>query len=325
MPNRMFVAIATLGLIASTATAQKFELLTGVNAGNYPAQARSIPGDNGLGVYPDFYDGDRLAGTSDDGPPVVFLGSGTPLYAPNEFGSLSFKFRRGTLPFGGFFPLMGIEFLGGPRLDLDGDPNTPRDLTPTQGVTPAEIPGISSFIELEFDFANSDVTLVNIDALATNETGPGQSPLAAVAQLALAGTDPNGTLGAPINPGVDTRSGVLTPETGVSGTLNSVWRIGRLGFEFWEDSIDPGSSSPGDLGTFQILGFFNGWLIERDPTSGQFPTLAGEGLTTAWPAVSTATGTNVVTATGPAPVVTIVNAVGTDLYNGPGNGGTAAH
>jgi hypothetical protein len=56
----------------------------------------------------------------------------------------------------------------------------------------------------------------------------------------------------------------------------------------WYDSIDPNSSSPDLLGTFQQFERIRGWLVKRNPGTGLFPTLAGQGLgSTLWPRANT--------------------------------------
>lgn len=321
--QKMICVLAGAVLLSGVAGADKFELLIGVDAQKYPGIARSLPGDNGEG-YPDAEDGDRLAGTSDTGVTVPFLSSGTPFLNPNHYGSLSFIFRRGTIPFGpNFIPLQGIEFLGGPLLDLDGDPNLPRTLIPSVGSSTVEIPGTSSFVELDFDLESEVVTLLNVDATTTNEGASGQSPLVTTTVVTLAGAATDGTPGEALNPGFDTRVGTVTPYSGLSESLTSVYAVEGLGFEIWLDSIDPGSSSVGDLGTLQQLGELSGWLIERDSNTGSFPTLAGEGLTTLWPSVATPPVAGIATATGPIPFVAIGIGSGTDIYSAPGNGGLA--
>ena len=324
MKKPLLIAALCLMFGANTALADKYELLTGVDPLHYPGIARSIPGDNGPG-YPDLYDGDRLAGTSDVGPVVLYQGSspGDLMFQPNEFGSLSMLYRRGTFPFGGFVPLMGIEFLGGPLLDLDGDPNMPRSLTPIFDVDAVVIPDTTSFIELTPDFGAGTITLEDFDVTGTNESGPQQSPQTATILVTIAGTLPDGAKDPPLNPTIDTRVGTLTPFVGNSGTLTSVWAIADLGFEVWEDSLLVSGSSPDELGTMQFLGAFNGWLVKRDATGG-FPTLTGEGLGgTQWPAVDVSqiglTHTSAIDGT----AVTINGGVGTDDYTTADNGGLA--
>jgi len=98
----------------------------------------------------------------------------------------------------------------------------------------------------------------------------------------------NGGAAGPVNPSFDTRVGTLTAFTGSGGTLVGVYRIADLQAELWYDSIDPASSSPDQLGTFQQLHRFRGWLVQRHPSTSQFPTLAGQGLgSTLWPTINT--------------------------------------
>lgn len=316
------IVAAILMMCPALVAAEPFELLTGVDATKYPGAARSLTGDPGPG-YPDANDGDRLAGTADVGAVVPNYTSGTPLFAPNEFGALSFIYRRGTLPFGGFFPLLGIEFIGGPLLDMDGDPNLPRTLIPSVSATTTAIPDTSSFVDLAFDLEAGTVTLENVDATTTNEGGSGQSSLVMTTVLTLAGAADDGQPGDPINPAFDTRVGTVTAIGGLSGTLSGVYAIDGLGFEIWQDSIDPASSSVADLGTIQQFGTLSGWMIQRDPNTGNFPTLSGEGLSTIWPAVATPPVSAITTATGVAPSVMIGTASGTDDYTAAGNGGLA--
>ncbi len=324
-----FSALAVVCLfLTGAAVADKFTLLTGVNVRNWPGSARSVTPVPGPGIDGTFYDGDRLAGTADDGPQVQFVGVGTPMFQPNEFGSLSFLFHRGSvpIPFTGQMPLMGVDFLGGPRLDLDGDAqNSTRSLVPVSGATPVTLPGIESFIELRCDYAAGLVELINIDATGSNEGGPGIQAETATVVVTLAGTANDGTRGPAINPDIDTRLGTLTPFAG-GGSLVGVYRIADLGYEFWYDSIDPASGSADVLGTFQFLGVLNGWLIERDPTTGQFPTLAGQGLgSTAWPQVADQyVGQTYNTAHGLAGgSATIEEGHPNDVFTAPGNGGEA--
>ncbi|HUN82452.1 MAG TPA: dockerin type I repeat-containing protein, partial [Phycisphaerae bacterium] len=223
-------------------------------------------------------------------------------------------------------PILGIDFLGGPLLDLDGNPAAPRSLVPVDGQSPVEIPGSSSHIDLAFNLTNSTVTLQNFDATGTNEGGPGIQPEIATTLVTRAGTSPDGTLGAAINPSIDTRSGALTPFTGATGTLKGVYQISSLGFELWYDAIDPTSSSADTLGTLQHLGTFRGWLVTRDCTTGQFPTLTGQGLgSTLWPSVNSAlighTFNTAVTDFGP--TATIANGNSSDQFTAAGNGGIA--
>lgn len=322
------VAAALVLLAAPSVFAGTFNLLTGVNATKYPGPNRIVSPSPGPGFPGTLHDGDRLAGTSDDGVTVVHQGLGTPRYQPNQFGSLSFLYRRGSIPAGGSnrVPILGIDFLGGPLLDLDGDPASPRSLIPVDGQSPVEIPGSSSHIDLSFDLATLTVTLQNFDATGNNEGGPGIQPEIATTLVTRAGTSPEGSLGAAINPSIDTRHGTLSPFVGVSGTLKGVYQISNLGFELWYDSIDPTSASSDRLGTLQHLGAFRGWLVVRDCTSGQFPALTGQGLGgTLWPAVNSAlighTYNTAVTDFGP--TATITNGNSSDQFTAPGNGGIA--
>ncbi len=314
--------------LALPARAEKFELLTGVDARRYPGAMRMLAPQPGPGIPGPVYDGDRLAGTPDVGPTVAYVGTGTPLYDPNEHGSFSFLFRRGSVPIGppGVYPLLGIEFLGGPLLDLDGDlSNHSRSLTPVVGRTPVEIPNSRSYIELVPNFAAQTITLVNIDATGCNEGGPGIGPDIATIVVTRAGTQPDGTLGPPTNPSVDTRVGMLTAFTG-AGSLLGVYRVAGLGFEFWEDTIEANSATAGVLGTMQFLGSLHGWLVIRDPLTGQFPTLAGQGLgSTPWPAVNTSAINQVYnTAHGLfGGTATIRSGMPRDNFTAPGNGGVA--
>lgn len=281
----------------------EFNLLTGVNAGISVGTSRNVAPVPGPGFAGPFFDGDRLAGTSDAGGAIVFEGDGEPLFPPNAFGSLSFTFRRGTIPIpgGSAVPILGIDYLGGPLLDLDGDAdNGSRSLVPVFGQTPVTIPGTSSHVGLSFDWADLAVTLVRVDMTSTNPGGPDIQPGIATTVNLLAGTANDGTPGDPINPAFDTRHGLITPFTGESGDLRGVYRIADLGYEIWQDSIDPLSSTALQLGTIQFLGEFRGWLITRPRYGGQFPTLAGEGLgAPLWPAVNTAdVGTVIITANG---------------------------
>ncbi len=315
------LTLAALALVAaSTAVADRFELITGVDARLSPGTARSVPP---LGM---FVDGDRLAGTADRGGTVSFLGVGTPLYQPNEFGSLSFLFRRGSVPLfpSGRLAFLGIEFLGGPLLDLDGDlSNGVRSLTPVAGQSPLAIPGSASYIDLTFDSAGGSVALNNIDVTGTNEGAPGVQAAIATVLLVRSNTSPTGQLGVAINPQIDTRSGSLTDFLTQSGVA-TVQRISNLGYEFWEDSIDSNSSTASTLGTFQFLGNARGWHIRRHPQSGSFPTLAGIGLgTTLWPLVDTSqVGNAFVTANGLAGgIATIGTGPTADDFTLAGNGG----
>lgn len=283
--TRTFAASAASILIASAASADRFTLLTGVDARKYPGTARAVMPDPGPGFPGTFADGDRLAGTSDVGSDVPFVGLGTPLFDPNAFGSASFMFKRGTVPAGdpNVVPFMGIDFLGGPLLDLDGDlTNGSRSFVPVDGASPA-LMSQQSFFELSFDLDAQTVELTGIDATGTNEGAPFVSADVATVLVTPAGTGPQGQVEARPNPAWDTRIGTLTDAGGVNAGL--VFQISDLNFELWQDSIDPNSSSADVLGTLQYLGRFRGWLVLKSG-NGQFPALAGTGLgTTLWPAI----------------------------------------
>ena len=308
--------------------AEKYTLVTGIDARHWPGSARTVVPLPGSGIPGTFLDGDRLAGTSDVGPEIAFAGLGTPMFQPNEFGSASFFFHRGSvpIPFNGQMPLMGIDYLGGPRLDLDGNAaDAARSLIPVSGQTPALINGQQSFIDLRFDIGAGILELINLDATGSNEGSPQVQPQVATVLVNRAGTASDAVRGDAINPSVDTRLGTLTPYAG-GGSLEGVYRIEDLGYEFWYDSIDPTSGTADELGTLQFLGVMNGWMIERDPITGQFPTLAGQGLgLTLWPEVdaqyvnatfNTANGLSGGSAT-------IAEGNPSDLYTAPNNGGLA--
>lgn len=315
----VIVAAVVAAIVVVPVQAEQFQLLTGVNAGMSPGAPRPVFASGPpAGAPGTFVDGDRLAGTAASAP-APYQGTGTPLLSPNQYGSLSFMFRRGSIPLGpaGQQPLLNVDYLGGPLLDLDGDlGNGSRRLTPMGGQTPVEIPGSSSSIGLSLDTAGGIVGLTGFDATATNAGFPGFGPNIAVTVNTLAGTQPNGTGGSAINPGVDTRQGAL------SLFAPHVYQVSNLGYEIWHDSIDPTSSTASTLGTFQYLGSLRGWVIERDG-SGNFPTLAGLGLgTTLWPSVnSTNVGGNYVQSGGAPPIATITNGPASDQFNAPGNGG----
>jgi len=322
-------------LCTTEAVGEEYHLIIGVDAGLWPGEERDVAPVPGPCCESTLYDGDRLAGNLPAGPTVVFQGSGTPMYDPNEFGSLSFTFRRGSVPFfNNLYPLQGVDFLGGPLLDLDGDlENGARSLVPVSGETAVAIPDSSSFIDLLIDIAGGEVTLVNFDATGTNEGGPGISAQTATTLTLLAGMSTNGVPGDPINEEVDTRVGVLTAFTGASTTLTGVYRIEEFGFEFWQDTLLSTSASADTLGTFQFLGAFRGWLVKRDPQTRQFPSLTGEGLGSAlWPMVDTSgIGQTFNTANGLAGgSATIRSGITTgsppnqteDDFTAPGNGGT---
>ncbi len=315
-------AIAVATVKPSALLAEEFHLLTGVDVRHWPGQVRNMPPPNGSG---EFRDGDRLAGTADTGEVVQFVGTGTPYFDPNEFGALSFIFKRASVL--GSLPLMGIDFLGGPLLDLDGDLyNAYRKLIPQDGTPPAEIPGSASLIDLTIDTPAGTIAINRIDATGTSEGGPAVPGDVAVTTNVIAGTTTNGVPGAAINPDVDTRTGALTACTGSSGDLRGVWAVSSLGFEIWQDTLLASSTTADVLGTFQYLGTFSGWLVERDPQTGEFPTLAGEGLgSTLWPLVNTSViGQTYNTANGLAGgTATIGSGPADDPFTGPGEGGLA--
>ncbi|NOT00118.1 MAG: hypothetical protein HOP29_05780 [Phycisphaerales bacterium] len=283
--------------------AAEFTLITGVDAGISVGTMRNVVPVPGPGFAGPVFDGDRLAGTSDAGGAIVFEGDGEPLFAPNAFGALSFTFRRGTIPIpgGSTVPILGIDYLGGPLLDLDGNLNNgSRSLVPVFGQTPVVILGTSSHVDFSFDWVAGAVELARVDMTSTNPGGPDIQAEIATTVNVLAGTSNNGTPGDPINPSFDTRLGALTAFPGASGQLHGVYRIDELGYEIWQDSIDPFSSTPLQLGTIQFLGTFRGWLVTRPRYGGQFPTLSGEGLGgPLWPAVNADdVGAVIVTANG---------------------------
>lgn len=327
MISRTILACTLFTFFAGPAFAERFILMTGVDSRLYPGADRFIFPVPGPGFPGTFNDGDRLAGTANRGPTVPFVGVGSPLYQPNQFGSLSFLFKRGSAPAGGsnVVPLMGIDFLGGPRLDLDGNLlNATRSLVPVIGQTPVELNDVASFIDLGIDVAAGAITIRKMDSTGNNEGGPFVTADIATVLVTTAGTGPEGQSEAPPNPGFDTRSGALTPFTGASGTLTGVYRISNLQCEFWYDSIDPNSSSADTLGTFQYFATLRGWLIRRDATTGAWPTLAGQGLgATIWPAVANASvGTVVNTAHGLAGGTAVITAgKASDNYAIAGNGG----
>ena len=306
---------------AATLQAETFNLVTGVDARLSPGTPRAVFPDPGPSPAPGtFADGDRLAGTSDAGPPVAYAGTGTPFFMPNEFGSLSFSFRRGSVAAGPgiVIPIMGIDYLGGPLLDLDGNAlNGSRSLIPAGGVV--TLPGTDSYIDLNPNFGSGTIQLATVDMTGSSEGSDGFGPEIAVTVNTLAGTGTDGSPGSAINPSVDTRSGSLTPFTG-AGSLQGVYQIDNLGYEIWQDSALNGSTAA-DLGTLQYLGQFRGWLITREVGS-PFPTLAGQGLgSTVWPSVNTSeVGSMFITAHGP-PTATIANGTATDNFTVAGNGG----
>ncbi len=321
------LVMMTLALVASVASAQQFQLLTGVDANRYPGTTRFVSAVPGPGLAPgQFSDGDRLAGTADVGGTINWLGSGSPLYTPNQFGSLSFLYRRGslTLNAGGLkaLPIMAIESLGGPQLDLDGNlGNGSRSLVPVAGQTPVAIPGSTSTIGLNINHGAGSIGLTGFDVTGTNEGSQGIAAGNGVTVNTLAGTTPLGGQTGAINPAVDTRSGTLTPFSGSGGTLTGVSRVSNLGYEFWQDAIEPTSSTASTLGTFQYLGGLRGWLIERDG-SGNFPTLAGQGLgSTLWSAVSGVPGGIFNTTLPGAPTTSITGGTALDGFAAANNGG----
>ncbi|MCK6484778.1 MAG: hypothetical protein HUU22_12665 [Phycisphaerae bacterium] len=281
-------AAAICLLLNSVTLASPFELMTGVDVQRYPGSIRFVTPLPGGGTPRPMFDGDRLAGSADTGPPVSFQGTGTPLFPTNHVGAMSFIFRRGNIPFYG--PFMGIEFLGGPLLDLDGDLNNGvRRLTPIPNTTPVVIPGTYSFIDLTLDVTGGTATVNNLDATGTNEAGPNIQAAIATTVSTIAGTTPTAGQVGPTNPGFDTRSGDITLFTGTGGGLNGVYRIDNLQFEFWNDSIDPNSGTASTLGTLQQFVIARGWYVRRDCQTGQFPTLSGQGLgSTRWPDIDTA-------------------------------------
>src|SRR5262245_44539263 len=286
--NRFFPSfLGFLVLVsAGSAAAEPFELLTGIDALHYPGSARLVTAMPGPSFPNYFYDGDRLAGTSDTGPIVQFQGIGTPRYQPNYQGALSFFFRRGTIPAGpNVIALMGIDFLGGPLLDLDGAlSNGVRRFTPIANTSPVEIPGSRSGLDLTLDTAGGAIAINNFDATGTNEGGPNVQAEIATTLVTIAGTNPTGGNDGKTNPSFDIRSGTLTPHA----SLPNVYRISNLQVELWYDSIDPNSASASTLGTFQHFCTLRGWLVQRNPQTGQFPMLTGQGLgSTLWPAIDT--------------------------------------
>jgi hypothetical protein len=318
-----------VALGVGAAGADEFQLMTGVDAGYWPGESRSVSPDPGPCCAGTFFDGDRLAGNAPQGPPVTFQGVGTPLYQPNEAGALSFMFRRGSVPlFGNQFPLQGVDFLGGPLLDLDGDAeDDERSLVPVSGGHPVELPGTQSHVSLTFDLETGVVTLDNFDATGTNEAGPGISAGVATTINVLAGTTTGGRLppDSSINPEFDTRAGTVTPLNDESGQPTGVFRIENLGYEFWQDTILAGSPTADTLGTFQFLGAFRGWLIVRDPATGEFPILADLNLGSAlWPMVdTTGLGVTINTAGGLAGGTALISSGHPqDNFAAPGNGGT---
>lgn len=329
----VFAASAMLIAVAATAsTAAPFRLMTGADAQHWPGSDRAVDAVPGPSVAGTFRDGDRLAGTSDVGSVIVFQGSGTPLHPPNHLGTLSFLFRRGSFTFAGLWqPILGVEFLGGPLWDLDGDlGNGSRSLVPVldennQPVTPVEIPGTFSHMDLSMDFVGGVISLSGFDASGTSEGGQNIPAGAATTLTTLAGTTPNGGNSGKINPVFDTRTGTLTPFTG-GGGLTGVYRIDGLQVELWFDTILANSATADDLGTFQHFCKFSGWLVLRDCDTGLLPVLTGQGIgTTIWPTVDTTqvgntfnTAINVF-----GPTATIFDGTVGDVFSTAGNGGEA--
>jgi len=305
-----------IGLCAA-ARADDFHLLTGLAPGRAPGTARSVLPSGPPSIVPGtFLDGDRLAAPT-GGDPAPYLGTGNPLLSPNQYGSLSFMFRRGSIPLGaaGRQPVLAIDYLGGPLFDLDGDlSNGSRSLTPVAGQTPVEIPGTHSALNLSVDTAGGTLALNNFDATGTNQGFQGFGPNIAVTVNTIAGTQPDGSAGPKINPGTDKRTGAL------SLLAPGVYQVSNLGYELWQDSIDPASSTASTLGTFQYLGSLRGWYVERGG-SGNFPTLAGLGLgSTLWPLVDASqVGNSFNQSSGPPAAITA--GPSNDLFNAPGNGG----
>ncbi len=326
--REMVLTLSAAAMLTAVAQGEVYELMTGVDAGKYPGVGRPVFGS---APFPGtFQDGDRLGGTSDVGADATWEGNGAPMFSPNQFGALSFLYRRGSINFGqGDVPLMGVEFLGGPRLDLDGDGgNGQRSVEAVPNgsggfVEPTTIGGPASFIDLSVDMDAGTVGLNNFDATGTNAGGANLSEDFGVTVNHLAGTPGSfagttATPGAAINPTTDDRTGALTAETGTSGTLDGVYRVDGLGYEIWNDSISGNTSTP-QVGTFQFLGEFRGFVVERDATTGLFPTMSGEGLgTTLWPEVAAASVGDVVnSATGPG-TATIGDGPSGDPFNGEG-------
>jgi hypothetical protein len=288
------LAVITFAAQAPGARASTYELLTGLDAGLYPGGTAFVAPTPGPGFPGTFRDGDRLAGTADitggTADEIAFLGVGTPFYQPNQFGAASFIFRRGSVPVGGpnVLPLLGIEYLGGPLLDLDGDAdNGSRSLIPVSGQTPVALAGSFSQIDFDIDVTGGTATLVDFDATGTNEGGPGIPADTATTIAVIAGTTPLNGKTDPINPAFDTRSGTVTAFAG-NGGLTGVYAIESLPFEIWNDTISINSSSAFDLGTFQQFVRTHGWYVRRDAVTGDFPTLAGEGMGgTDWPTTDT--------------------------------------
>ncbi|NOT02657.1 MAG: hypothetical protein HOP29_18785 [Phycisphaerales bacterium] len=325
--SRMGIALVTSFAFASTASAAEYTLITGIDPLLMPGGSRLVAPSPGPGFPGTFADGNRLAGTSESEAPATYEGAGTPLFDPNEFGALSFTLRRGSAPAGGpnRVPIMGIDFLGGPKLDLDGNTaNGTRSLVPVTGQPAVAIPGSNSTINLSVDLTASTIVLTRFDATGSNVSNAGLQPEIATTINVLAGTQSDAQPGNSINPTVDTRVGQLVPFAGVS-SLSGVYQIQNLGFEIWQDSVDPTSGTAAQLGSFQFLGTFRGWLVIADQ-NGDFPILAGEGLgTTLWPTVNNAAnGMSYATANGLAGgSATIDNGPAGDVFTAAGNGGIA--
>lgn len=271
------VAIAGLTFCA-TARADRFELMTGIDAGMAPGSPQIVSSQSGTMSFGPFLDGDRLAG-SGAATPVSWMGSPTPgpIYSPNQFGAFSFMFRRGSF---NTAPIQSIDYLGGPRLDLDGDlGNGQRSLARPIGATPAPIPGTQSYIDLGIDRNTNTLSLDGFDATGTNTGSPGLSGDFGVTTNVIAGTQVDDSQTGAINPSIDSRNGTL------SNLGPGITQINNLGYEFWQDGIaESATPSTEKLGSFQYLGSMRGWLIERDG-SGNFPTLTGQLGGTLWPAV----------------------------------------
>lgn len=334
MRRDMFVAQIVFLCWATGALGAEFFLITGVDPLRWPGVTQLLPPNPGPGFDGETGDGNRLAGTSEETDVAEFTGIGVPMYAPNEFGSMSFTFRRGSVPVPpfGVSPIMAVDFLGGPLLDLDGDiENGTRSLVPLVGGSAVEIPDSDSLVELDFDFEGGSVSLTRFDATGTNVGGFNIDASIATTLTILAGTANDGTLGDAINPEIDTRSGTVVPFAGDSGTLTGVFKIEDLGFELWQDSISPTAGATSVFGTFQFLGSIRGWLVVRDEQTGLFPALVSEGLgSTLWPVVNTDfAGESVVTANGlqggSATIGTQAEVAGAvdDFVVIPGNGGLA--
>jgi len=322
--NLIAAAVVAVLLVVPVAHADVFQLVTGVAPNTSPGAVRSVSpsGAPANGFPGSFSDGQRLGGTP-SAAPVTYQGTGTPMFSPNQFGSLSYMFRRGSVPINTGqavlqLPVMAVDYLGGPLLDMDGDANNgSRSLIPVAGQSPVTLPGTQSFVDLSF--GGGSVVLNNFDATGNNEGSSGFGPEIATTANTIAGTQPDGSRLGPINPGIDTRTGT-TSATGIA----NVTRIDNLGYEMWQDSINAASSTASDLGTLQYLGSLGGFLIERD-ANGNFPTLAGQGLgTTLWPAVDTTqSGNTFATASGMSPLATIATGVTNDDFTIAGNGGLA--